>query len=185
MLVLLLACAPEHPTRAEIERTTDTGEPIETGDTAPIDTAPVDTAALRADVTYGGVPSTVECGGGASLMTHTFVDAMGNVAGEVSCVSGAGDTLRITFTSGMVGSWTEPGTADWSWTSATGDVLAWGAAGTVNTAWSLSFSTFTRTTTKSIDFEAAFSGAWNDDAAVELGTVDGTVAATLTCDGCP
>lgn len=199
MLLVLLACAPDHPVRSPPDSKEDTGAPVdtaETGDTADtvdtgetadtVDTAPVDTGVLHADVVYAGVASTVDCGGGQGAFVHTFTTAIGDIAGEVECVSAAGDDLHLRFTSGEAATWTDPSAGtDFSWTSATGDTLYWGKPGTVTTSWSIALTTFERTTTKTLDLVGTFGGVWTDEAGAALGSIDATVSATLTCEACP
>lgn len=195
MLFLVIACVPEHPVRTPSDAPVDAGEPIDTGETADtldsadtmdtVDTAPLDTGSFHADVVYVGAESTVDCGGGTGVFVHTFVDAMGNVAGEATCTADSGDTVRITFTAGAVGAWTEPGAVDLRWTSAAGETLYWGAPGTMSPSWSVAFTTFERTSTNTIDLVGTFGAVWTDEAGTALGTVTGDVVTTLTCDACP
>ena len=182
----LVACrsAPETP---------DTGVADTTRADTSVDTSPVDTASPDSGDPEPSTPvptGRVEVRGalrGATYawdcvdagLTGGWVDALGNVAGSVTCTSGDGHALALTFTRGSAGAWTDPGAGvDFVWTLPDGERVHHGAEGLTPTRWSVAITRWERLTLETIALDATLSGAWAG-AADQDARVDATFAVGL------
>ena len=127
---------------------------------------------------YGDAGMVAACGAdGDGVLEASFDDALGNVAGRVSCATSSG-TLLLQFTNGHPGAWTSPDEGvSYLWTDPWGGTLDYSTAG--RTEWAASFDSFERLDTKTLRLVAALSGTWDDT------QLSAAVDVTMGCTNCP
>ena len=164
--------------------TTDTADTSlrDTGDTSPPDTSPpapvptgrVDVRAWRAGVTHVWACVDSDLSGG-------WVDALGNVAGSVTCAAEDGHSLALTFTRGGAGSWSDPsGGVDFVWTLPDGARVQHAAGELAPTRWSVAFTRWERVTLDTIALDATLAGTWTPASGGEdVARVDATLSVLL------
>ncbi len=173
--------APDTALRDTALHDTADSAPPDTVDTAPRDTAPatpaptgrVDVRGWSAGVTHAWACEDTGLSGG-------WVDALGNVAGSVSCASGDGHSLVLTFTRGSAGAWTDPsGGVDFTWELADGTRVFHAASGLTPTRWSVAFTRWERLTLDTVALDATLAARWTDAAGVEVAALEATFAVVL------
>ncbi len=148
------------------------------GDTGGGTTAATPLGSIRVRATLGGVTRDWACID--TGLIGGWVDALGNIAGSVTCSAEAGDALALTFTRGSTGSWTDPsGGVDFVWQLADGTRLDHAAAALTVARWQVDVTRWERLSLETIALEATLGATWTDDAGVEAAALDATLTVTL------
>jgi hypothetical protein len=149
--------------------------PLDSADTGPMTPAPTGRVEVRGALR--GATYAWECVDAG--LAGGWVDALGNVAGSVTCASGDEHALALTFTRGSAGAWTDPGGGvDFVWTLPDGERVHHGAEGLTPTRWSVAITRWERLTLATIALDATLAGAWAGTAG-EDARVDATLAVVL------
>lgn len=146
-----------------------------------------DSSSLAVDIDFGGVSYVIGCdeASGADFV-HTYDDALGNAAGRVTCATSTQGEFVFTFTSGGVGSWTDPSAGvNFVWSGPAGERLAHSEGALVARSWQVEVTRFDRLDTRTIEIESVFHALYEDGSGAQVGELTGQFAVRLGCTNCP